>query len=183
MTRSPSAPTLRALAVACCGAMLGAIGPVHCEDPVGDAYVGHVSEREAVAASGADFPPIRGAILASIVHGVHEHPFLLVATRLSASDPWSLLDVVGLVRRPRAGVRFVVATAAVVAVGHFGPDERTTRAWLRLADGTGDVAERDDDAILAVAAVGDPAAATPARLEYLAADGSTVSAEDIEIVR
>jgi hypothetical protein len=180
---TPEAATLRALAVAFAGTMLARIGPVHCEDPVADRNIAHALERQALAASDTVFPPVRGAILASVEHGAHEHPFLLLGARGAAQGPWSLLEFAGLTRRPREGVRFVIATAAAVAIGHFAPDARTAKAWLRLADGTGDVVDRSDDAILVVAAVGDPASASPARLEYLAADGSAVTSEEIEIAR
>jgi hypothetical protein len=181
VTPSVSAPTLRALAVARAGTVLGRIGPVHCEDAVTDANLSHALERQAIAARGETVPPIRAALLASIEHGVHEHPFLLLAARADPAAPWSVLEMAGLARRPRAGVRFVIANVAAVAVGHFAPDARAVRVWLRLADATGDVRERVDDAVLVLAAVGDPAAASPARLEYLAADGSTISSEEIRI--
>ena len=175
------APTLRALAAARAGEMLGGLGPVHCEDPVAESYITHAVERQAVSRSGTAFPAIRGALLATIEHGVHEHPFLLLAARTSDGDRWSLVELAGLSRRPRAGVRLVIASAAALVVGHFAPEERVARLWLRLADGTGDVADRVDDAVLVIAAVGDIAAASPGRLEYLAADGAAVTSEDIAI--
>ena len=181
MSTSASAPTLRALALARASELLGQLGPVHCEDPVAEASIAHVIERQAIGRASGAFPAIRGALLASVEHGVHEHPFLLVGARTDEAAPWSLLDIAGLARRPRAGTRFVIASSAAIAVGHFAPDPRVTRLWLRLADGTGDVADRQGDAVLVVAAVGDPATASPARLEYLAAGGGAITSEDIAI--
>lgn len=176
-----SAPTLSALAAAYAGELLGRLGPVHCEEAVGQTHIAHAVERHAAARSDAIFPAERGAFLATVEHGAHEHPFLLLAARAGEGDPWSVLELAGLMRRPRANVRFVLASTLAVAVGHFSPDERALRLWLRLADGTGDVGDRFDDAILVVAAVSDPVRASPARLEYLALDGTTVTAEDIVI--
>ena len=139
---------------------------------------GHAHPRLVAALRDAS---TRGALLATIEHGVHEHPFLLLAARTSDGDRWSLVELAGLSRRPRAGVRLVIASAAALVVGHFAPEERVARLWLRLADGTGDVADRVDDAVLVIAAVGDIAAASPGRLEYLAADGAAVTSEDIAI--